>query len=372
MGERARASFGDGLPAIVGIVGAGTMGAGIGQVALEAGCEVVLYDIDEAAIERGRERIRDGLTRRAAKLGLDQRGTGDWVAARFDRVRHVPTVAGLADDADLIIESALEDLALKQTVFRTLDDVADASVILATNTSALSVAEIANATRRPDRVMGLHFFNPAPIMSLVEVVAPPLADPAVVARAVETVRAWGKTPVVCADRPGFIVNRVNRPFTIEALRILETGAAGLSEIDQAIRDAGFPMGPFELMDLTGIDVTLAAATGIWEGLGRPDRLRPSPIQEALVAAGDLGRKSGQGFYRYEDGRRLGEAWRPSTADSSERLAPAQVRDRILGAIADEARRASAEGVAALDVIELALRLGAGHPDGTFESRPATT
>ena len=150
-------------------------------------------------------------------------------------------------------------------------------------------------------------------MALVEVVAPPLSDPAVVARAVATVTAWGKTPVVCADRPGFIVNRVNRPFTIEALRILESGAASVSEIDQALRDGGFPMGPFELMDLTGIDVTLAAATGIWEGLGRPDRLRPSPIQAALVAAGDLGRKTGQGFYRYEDGRRIGEAVQPPTS-----------------------------------------------------------
>jgi 3-hydroxybutyryl-CoA dehydrogenase len=128
------------------------------------------------------------------------------------------------------------------------------------------------------------------------------------------------------------------------------------------------MGPFELMDLTGIDVTLAAATGIWEGLGRPDRLRPSPIQQALVAAGDLGRKTGQGFYRYEDGRRVGENERPPTPVPDEGLAPAQIRDRILDAIANEARLASAEAVAAPDVIDLALRLGAGHPHGPFESR----
>jgi 3-hydroxybutyryl-CoA dehydrogenase len=370
MREPAPAPARDGLPAIVGIVGAGTMGAGIGQVALEAGCEVVLYDVDEAALERGRQRIRDGLTRRATKLGLDQDGIDDWVAARLDRLRHIPTVDGLADEAELVIESAIEDLALKRTIFRTLDDVADAAVILATNTSALSVAEIAEATRRPDRVVGLHFFNPAPVMALVEVVAPPLVDPAVVARAVATVAAWGKTPVVCADRPGFIVNRVNRPFTIEALRILESGAASVTEIDEALRADGFPMGPFELMDLTGIDVSLAAATGIWEGLGRPDRLRPSPIQEELVAAGDLGRKTGAGFYRYEDGQRSGEAERLPASVSIERLAPAAIRDRILDAIAAEARLASAEGLAPLDTIDLALRLGAGHPHGPFESRPA--
>jgi 3-hydroxybutyryl-CoA dehydrogenase len=368
MDESGPAPSGDGLPSIVGIVGAGTMGAGIGQVALEAGCEVVFYDVDEAAVEGGRERIRDGLTRRAAKLGLDEDGTDDWVAARLDRVRHVPTVDGLADEADLVIESAVEDLALKRAIFRTLDDVADPGVILATNTSALSVAEIAEATRRPDRVIGLHFFNPATIMALVEVVAPPLADPAVVARAVAIVTAWGKTPVVCADRPGFIVNRVNRPFTIEALRILESGAASVSEIDEALRDGGFPMGPFELMDLTGIDVTLAAATGIWEGLGRPDRLRPSHIQEELVAAGDLGRKTGQGFYRYSDGARVGENDRPPTPTTEEPLSATQIRDRILGAIANEARLAAAEDVAPPDVIDLALRLGAGHPHGPFESR----
>jgi 3-hydroxybutyryl-CoA dehydrogenase len=363
--------MGEWLPAIVGIVGAGTMGAGIGQVALEAGCEVVLYDVDEAAIERGRERIRDGLARRVSKLGLDSAATATWLSSRFDRLRHVPTVDGLAYQADLVIESAVEDLALKRAIFRTLDEVADARVILATNTSALSVADIAEATYRPDRVIGLHFFNPAPVMTLVEVVAPPLVDPAVVARAVATVIAWGKTPVVCTDRPGFIVNRVNRPFTIEALRILESGAASVTEIDEALRADGFPMGPFELMDLTGIDVSLAAATRIWDGLGRPDRLRPSPIQEDLVAAGDLGRKTGQGFYRYADGGRTGEVERsgPPTADGH--LGPTQIRDRIIDAIADEARLAVAEGVAPPDIIDLALRLGAGHPRGPFEGRVRT-
>ena len=221
-------------------------------------------------------------------------------------MRHVPTVDGLADEAELVIESAVEDLALKRTIFRTLDDVADPSVILATNTSALSVADdrrgddaartassaFTSSIRRRSWPSSRSSRRRCPIRPSWRVPWRPST-------------AWGKTPVVCADRPGFIVNRVNRPFTIEALRILEAGAASVTEIDEALRDGGFPMGPFELMDLTGIDVTLAAATGIWEGLGRPDRLRPSPIQEALVAAGDLGRKTGQGFYRYEDGRRIG-------------------------------------------------------------------
>jgi 3-hydroxybutyryl-CoA dehydrogenase len=370
MAEPAPATSAEALPAVVGIVGAGTMGAGIGQVALEAGCEVVLYDVDDAAIEGGRRRIRDGLTRRARKLDLDPVEVEAWVTERLDRVRHVPTVDGLADDADLVIESAIEDLALKQAIFATLDAVADGDIILATNTSALSVARIAEATKRPDRVLGLHFFNPAPVMALVEVVAPPLADPRVVDRAAAIVTVWGKTPVICADRPGFIVNRVNRPYTIEALRILESGAATVSEIDAALVDTGYPMGPFELMDLTGIDVTLAAATGVWDGLGRPDRLRPSPIQEGLVEAGHLGRKTGRGFYRYADGKRVGEAEPQPQSTSAEHLTAARIRAQILGAIAAEARFAAAEGVATPDLIDLALRLGAGHPRGPFASSPA--
>lgn len=350
----------------VGVVGAGTMGAGIAQVAAEAGCEVVLYDVDETAVQRGIDRIGDGLTRRTAKLGLDPGEASDWVAERLARVRHIPTLDGLADEADLVIESAIEDLALKQTVFRTLDGVADADVILATNTSALSVTEIAVATTRPDRVVGLHFFNPAPVMALVEVVAPSLTDPAVIARAVATMTAWGKTAVVCADQPGFIVNRVNRPFTTQALRILESGAASVSEIDEALRADGFPMGPFELMDLTGIDVSLAAATAIWDGLGRPERLRPSPIQERLVEAGHLGRKAGRGFYRYEDGRSVGEADPAVASGPGGSLPPAAIRARIVDAIVAEARLAVADGVAQPDTIDLALRLGAGHPRGPFE------
>src|SRR4051794_3842331 len=320
---------------IVGVIGAGTMGAGIAQLALEAGHPVWLHDVDEAAIEHGRAHIRTGLERRAARLDLDAESANGWVDGRLAGLHDAPTLADVAAAGPtIVIEAAVEDLGAKRTIFHALDAATPADAILATNTSALSVAAIAAAAAtHPERVVGLHFFNPAPVMALVEVVSPPLADPAVVARAVAIVTAWGKTPVVCADRPGFIVNRVNRPFTIEALRILESGAATVSEIDDAVRAGGFPMGPFELMDLTGIDVTLAAATGIWEGLGRPDRLRPSPIQALMVEAGTLGRKTGQGFYQYADGKRLSEAPATHPAGTVERISPAQIRERIVGAIA---------------------------------------
>ncbi len=346
---------------ILGIVGAGVMGAGIAQVALEAGWEVVLHDVDTDAIERAAARVRDGLGRRAAKLGLDADSIDAWVDGRVTRLRHAHVLDGLATEAALIVEAALEDLDLKRTVFRALDAEATPDVILATNTSALSITRIAEATERPERVLGLHFFNPVPLMSLVEVVPGARTDAQVTARADAIVREWDKTPVHSADRPGFIVNRVNRPFTIEALRLVEEGSAGVEAVDRAMRTAGYPMGPFELMDLAGVDINLAAARAVWIGLGEPDRLRPSRIQERLVASGRLGRKTGSGFYRYDDGRR--EAVDPEFAGPQSRsLGPDRIRERIERAIAEEVRLATEERVASRDDIVLALRLGAAHPD----------
>jgi 3-hydroxybutyryl-CoA dehydrogenase len=346
---------------IIGVVGAGIMGSGIAQVALEAGHEVVLHDVDEAALARGRDRIADGLTRRAAHAGVDPSAIDDWVAARLAPLRDTVVLEQLGDEADVVIEAALESLDLKQTIFRTLDAVADAATILATNTSALSITSIAAATTHPERVVGLHFFNPAPVMALVEVVAGPATNAGVVSAAESLVASWGKTPVRSTDSPGFIVNRVNRPFTLQALRLLEAGSASIEEIDQAVRDGGFRLGPFELMDLTGIDVTYAASTVIWERLGRPERLRPSRIQERLIDAGHLGRKTGQGFYRYEAGRRSQAAeLTTSSVDGG------VIRAGILAAIDLEARLAVAEGVASEADIDLAMRLGASHPSGPFE------
>jgi len=348
---------------IVGVVGAGTMGSGIAQLALEAGHEVVLNDVDEAAIERGVGRIREGLARRAGKLDLDADSLDDWVDGRLAGLRQSPTLDGVAAEADIVIEAALEDLGLKQEIFRALGAGATAEVILATNTSAIPVASIAAVTTHPERVIGLHFFNPAPIMPLVEVVAPPRASAGVVDRAAELVASWGKTAVRCADAPGFIVNRVNRPFTLEALAMLDAGEAGVAPIDGALRAAGFPMGPFELMDLIGIDVNLAAARGVWDGLGRPERLRPSPIQERLVAEKRLGRKTGRGFYRHQPGQ-------PPAVESEFAIEDAAsgpaIAERVALAVLNEAWRAFGDGVAGRSDIDLALRLGAGHPTGPFE------
>jgi 3-hydroxybutyryl-CoA dehydrogenase len=355
---------------IVGIVGAGTMGAGVAQVALEHGHEVVIHDVDDAAIARGRDRIHDGLARRAVKLALEGQAADDWISTRLGGLREAETIAGLAAEVDVVIEAALEDLGLKREIFRALDESSAPAAVLATNTSALSVADIAAVTERPARVIGLHFFNPAPVMKLVEVVVPPAADHAVADRATALVESWGKTAVRSGDAPGFIVNRVNRPFTLEALRMLDSGAGTVEGIDAAVRDGGYPMGPFELMDLIGIDVNLATARGLYEAFrrtapGAAERFRPSRTQERLVAEGRLGRKAGSGFYRYVGDRAVGPA--PDFAAAPAVLvAPATIRDRIALAVIAEAYRAVESRVASAADVDRALRLGAGHPLGPFE------
>jgi 3-hydroxybutyryl-CoA dehydrogenase len=350
------------------------MGAGIAQLAIEAGHEVVIHDVDAAAIARGRARIRSGLERRASRLDLDPDSTEAWVEGRLTHLHPAPSLTDLAAaDPELIVEAALEELEAKRAIFRTLDGLLPAAAILATNTSALSIAAIAEATARPEHVLGLHFFNPAPVMPLVEVVAATGTDAAVADRATALMTTWGKVPVRCADTPGFIVNRVNRPFTLEALAILAGGRATIEDIDGAVRAAGFPMGPFEFMDLIGLDVNLAAARGVYEGFvtaGDPaaDRFRPSPIQVQLVADGRLGRKTGCGFYAYDEaGRSTGpDAAFADPADAERRVGEDDIVARITLAIVNEAFRALGDDVASVADIDLALRLGAAHPSGPFE------
>jgi 3-hydroxybutyryl-CoA dehydrogenase len=345
--------------AIVGIVGAGTMGAGIAQVCLQGGHEVLLYDVDHAAIERGRSRIIEGFDRLVVKSRL----TADDAARLLVSLRDAHTLEGLAAEADVVVEAALEELGLKQTIFRALGGSARGDTLLATNTSALSVSDIGQASGAPERVLGLHFFNPAPVMPLVEVVAGARTAVASVESGVRFVEELGKTAVVCRDAPGFIVNRVNRPFTLEALRMLEAGEAGVEGVDRALEAAGYPMGPFALIDLVGIDVNLSVAQSLWQAFDQDPRFEPSAIQHSLVEAGQLGRKTGAGFYRYESGRPAGLAWSGATKRT---LGGTEIALRIEVAIINEAYHAAGEGVAAPDDIDRALKLGANHPYGPFE------
>ena len=350
---------------MIGVVGAGTMGAGIAQLALAAGHEVILYDVDDAAIARAQARIGDGLDRLAAKGRLDAVS----VSGALDRLREAKELDALGGEADVVVEAALEEIGLKRDIFRALDSTANGPAVLATNTSALSVTAIAEgAVKHPERVVGLHFFNPAPLMALVEVVSGERSDASALDRAEAFARGLGKTTVRCRDAPGFIVNRVNRPFTLEALRMIESGEATIGVVDEAITAAGFPMGPFALMDLVGIDVNYAVARTLWEAFDQAARFQPSPIQEILIAADHLGRKSGEGFYRYgSDGKPIGPADDFADAAPAPGAArPDEIVDRITLAIVNEAYHALGEGIATASDIGLALKLGANHPWGPFE------
>jgi 3-hydroxybutyryl-CoA dehydrogenase len=268
---------------------------------------------------------------------------------------------------DLVVEAIPEDLELKRDAFRRLDAVAEPETILATNTSSLSVSGIASAAGRPERVVGMHFFNPVPLMALVEVVGAPGTDPNVVEATAAAARRLGKTPVLAADTPGFIVNRVARPYYLEAMRILGDGLAGVEEVDAAMRAAGFRMGPFELVDTIGADVNLAVSQSMYDAFAQDPRYRPHPIQETVVAAGRLGRKSGGGFYDYAADGSKQAPWSGLPAARGQSDLPAeQISSRVLAALVNEAASAVADGVAEPDAIDTAMRLGANYPAGPLE------
>ncbi|GGB96101.1 3-hydroxyacyl-CoA dehydrogenase [Cellulomonas carbonis] len=302
-------------PAAVAVVGAGTMGAGIAQVAALAGHPVLLHDTAAGRADEAVTAIGAALDR------LADRGRLDPAAARAARAR-VTTAPSLADlhAAALVVEAVAEQLDVKRHLLGGLEDVVAEDAVLGTNTSSLSVTDVAAGLRYPGRCVGTHFFNPAPVMRLVEVVRGARTDPAVVAEVSELMAAWGKTPVPVRSAPGFVVNRVARPFYGEGMRLLASGVAP-STVDAVLREAGgFPMGPLELADLIGHDVNLATTRSVWEQTGRDPRFTPSTAQVSLVACGRLGRKSGRGFYRYPEGP-------PPPDPTPAASAPARVRVR---------------------------------------------
>ncbi|HLO03411.1 MAG TPA: 3-hydroxyacyl-CoA dehydrogenase NAD-binding domain-containing protein [Symbiobacteriaceae bacterium] len=295
----------------LGVVGAGTMGAGIAQIALQAGLPVYLYDLAEGALQTAQVRIEGGLARLVAKGRLTP---ADRTAA-LARLTLTSDLRALAA-ADLIIEAAPEQLQLKRDLFKQLDEFCPPGTILATNTSALPVTELAAATGRPDRFVGLHFFNPVPLMALVEVVQGARTSAETMALAEEFARRIGKSPVRAKDTPGFIVNRVARPFPGEALRLVGEGVATPVQVDRIARlAAGFRMGPFELMDLVGMDVNYAVNRSVWEQFFGEPRFRPHPLQAQMVQAGLLGRKTGRGWYRYEGDQQIDGPASPQYAES---------------------------------------------------------
>ena len=274
------------------VCGAGTMGSGIARLMASNGISTLLYDVNSERLESSRNTITRQLQTLAAKGKITKVEEGETNA-------HLRYSSDINDCiADLIIEAIIEDLPAKTGLFNQLAEINHSEAIFVTNTSSLPVTAIANAVQHPQRVAGLHFFNPAPVMKLVELISTPVTDPNVLEQLARLMATIGKTVVACKDSPGFIVNRVARPFYLEALYIAETYAVPINDIDGLMKSVGFRMGPFELMDLIGNDINFAVTNSVYEALGKPQRLAPSLLQQQKVNEGLLGRKTGKGFYEY--------------------------------------------------------------------------
>jgi 3-hydroxybutyryl-CoA dehydrogenase len=343
----------------VGVVGAGTMGLGIAQLCAQSGVGVKVFDASAAALQSVPARLKKGLDAAVLK--------GKLTTMQAERAFHsVTAVTELSDlaGADLVIEAAVEDLGIKRELFAKLDAICP-DAILTTNTSSLSVAAIAEAVKTPHRVLGLHFFNPPVAMKLVEIIRATKTSAEVFAAVWDFALAGlRKTPVDVKDTPGFIVNRVMRPYYLEAQRC---ASAGVAEIDRAAREiGGVPIGPFELMDLIGLDVNLSITKSIFEACGRPPRFTPQPLQEKLVSLGHLGRKTGKGFYVYQDGKNAGE--NPELGYPRGELKADRAWERIIGAVIAEAELAFSEGVAGKADIDTAIKLAMNFPRGPFQWR----
>jgi 3-hydroxybutyryl-CoA dehydrogenase len=335
----------------IAVVGAGTMGAGIAESSALAGLSVVMVDVREEALDLGRNTIEKDLDRRVKKGRLSEEER----RASIGRVSTTTSLASCAD-APVVIEAVVEDLTVKTRVFGDLEDVVASEAVLATNTSSLSVAGIAAATEHPERVVGMHFFNPVPAMRLVEVVNGPSTDPSAVSKVEEMAERLGKTPIRVSDTPGFVVNRVARPFYLEGLRLVEAGGEP-GQLDAAIRGAGFLMGPLQLADLIGNDINLTVSESLFERYYYHPRFRPSYLQRSMVEGGLLGRKSGRGFYEY-GGEKTGE--------DNENEPSEDVALRVISCIVNEAFLVLSEGVATAEDIDRAMKLGANYPQGPFE------
>lgn len=337
---------------IVGVVGAGTMGSGIAQVAAQAGHKVVLFDTRQQALDTakaGLEKVMDRLVEKG-KLTAE---TATAIQGRFTYATDMKAFA----TSGLVIEAIVEDLGVKQKLFLDLEAIVGSDTVLATNTSSLSVTAIAGACKMPGRVVGLHFFNPAPLLPLVEVVPSLATDPQHASACVALMKVWGKTPVLAKDTPGFIVNRVARPFYGEALRIYEEGIADMATIDHAMKTiGGFKMGPFELMDLIGNDVNFAVTNTVFKAFFYDPRYKPSLTQQRMVEANWLGRKSGKGYFSYAEG-----AVQPEVTKDSD--LHRMIVDRIVVMLINEAVDALYLDIADRTDLDLAMTKGVNYPKG---------
>jgi 3-hydroxybutyryl-CoA dehydrogenase len=349
---------------IIGIIGSGAMGAGIAQVVAQAGHTVRLLDQHMGTLQKAVAGIQKSLNKLAEKGKLST----EQATAAAERLHPTSDIHDFAD-CELVLEAILEDLAVKQQLFRELEMVVGPDCVLASNTSSLSLASIAAACKRPERFVGIHFFNPAPVMQLVEVIPAVQTRAGLAAEIRDLVASWGKLPVLTKDTPGFIVNRVARPFYGEAIRLLEEGVADAATIDWAMTElGGFRMGPFALMDFIGHDVNYRVTESVFAAFFYDPRFKPSFTQKRLFEAGYLGRKTGRGFYSYAEGAAMPE---PNRDEALGRT----ILTRILAMLINEAVDALALNVASAADLELAMTKGVNYPKGLLawadELGPAT-
>ncbi len=336
----------------IGIIGSGTMGSGIAQVAATAGCKVKLFDMNQVALDKAKAALEKILLRLIEKGRID--------TSEKDRIQnnitYVNSLKALAN-SDLTIEAIIENLEIKKKVFSELESYVSDDCIIASNTSSLSIASIAASLQKPERCIGIHFFNPAPLMKLVEVIPAIQTSNEVLEKAVQTISDWKKVVAVAKDTPGFIVNRVARPFYGEALRIYEEGIADFATIDWSLKTlGGFRMGPFELMDFIGNDVNYIVTETVFTAFYFDPRYKPAFTQKRFSEAGYLGRKSGKGYYDYSEG-----ASKPSPKEDT--ALAQQIFDRVLAMLINEAADALFLNIASAEDIDIAMTKGVNYPKG---------
>lgn len=340
---------------VIGIVGSGAMGSGIAQVAATAGHKTILYDTNTAALEKAKAGLAASLARLVEKQKITQE--------KADSIIALTSYSSSINDfssCHLVIEAIIENAGVKQSVFRELESIVPANCVLASNTSSLSITSIASACIKPEKVIGIHFFNPATLMPLVEIIPGVATDPEILAHCKTLIDSWGKVTVVAKDTPGFIVNRVARPFYSEALRIYDEQLADMATIDWAMRElGGFKMGPFELMDLIGHDVNYVVTETVWTQFYYDPRFKPSLSQKRLLEAKFLGKKSGRGFYDYREGAVIPE---PKKDEALGRY----ILNRVLCMLINEACDTKYLGIASAGDIDLAMTKGVNYPKGLLK------
>lgn len=336
----------------IGVVGAGAMGNGIAQVAAQNGHKVYVYDTKVEALENAKSKLSSIMNRLVEKGKISQETAVDTI----DRVHYIDSLQPMSE-AGLIIEAIIEKIEAKRSVFGMLESIVSKDAILASNTSSLSIASIASATKHPERVIGIHFFNPAPLMPLVEIVPSMMTDESVTKKSKAIIDGWKKVTVLAKDTPGFIVNRVARPFYSEAIKMYEEGVASPATIDYALRTVGgFRMGPFELTDLIGHDVNYVVTETVWKEFFYDPRFKPSISQKRLMEGRMLGRKTGRGWFDYSEG-----AEKPAP-EGDEKLHQ-YIADRVLALLINEAADAVLMGIGTPKDIDLAMTKGVNYPKG---------